>query len=209
MAQIRVKPATLSFTVLTLASGAACIPAVADIVPESVRIQQNAKRAYFQKPVVPIDRGNAHHRDLGSSGGDGNRRAGCHRRSRARPYRRTSVQWNASIGLPASRAPRRQNGPRFTMPSMTPFKTAMRASYAFERHATAFPHASRVFNQAHCENPECRHAVPSRQATSPLRRAWRATLLLTQGIIPANRLFGRRTRFGAVNRRISFRPSER
>jgi hypothetical protein len=70
MAQNRVAPATLSFAVLTLASGAACFPAIADIVPESVRIQQNAKRAYFQKPVVPIDRGNAHHRDLGSSGGD-------------------------------------------------------------------------------------------------------------------------------------------
>lgn len=61
--------ASLTFAILTLASAAASIPAVADDVPESLRIEQKAKKAYAQRPVVPIDRGNAHHRDAGDSGG--------------------------------------------------------------------------------------------------------------------------------------------
>lgn len=38
--------------------------AFADSVPESIRIQQQAEKAYEAAPVVPIERGNAHHRDL-------------------------------------------------------------------------------------------------------------------------------------------------
>jgi len=61
--------AALAFVVWVPAFATASLPAVADIVPESVRIQQNAKKAYSQKPVVPINRGNAHRRDLGGTGG--------------------------------------------------------------------------------------------------------------------------------------------
>jgi len=65
--------ASLSFSMIALAYGAASVPAVADTLPESLRIQQNAQKAYSRKPVVPINRGNAHHRDfdkdLGASGG--------------------------------------------------------------------------------------------------------------------------------------------
>ncbi len=44
------------------------IPAIAgaaraDSVPESIRIQQKAEKAYESAPVVPIERGNAHHRE--------------------------------------------------------------------------------------------------------------------------------------------------
>ncbi len=65
----------LSFSIVVVAYGLATTPVVADIVPESLRIQQNAKKAYSRKPVVPINRGNAHRRDLdlgrdlGASGG--------------------------------------------------------------------------------------------------------------------------------------------
>jgi hypothetical protein len=38
--------------------------AFADSVPESIRIQEKAEKAYEAAPVVPIERGNAHHRDL-------------------------------------------------------------------------------------------------------------------------------------------------
>lgn len=38
--------------------------ALADSVPESIRIQQKAEKAYETAPVVPIDRQNAHRRDL-------------------------------------------------------------------------------------------------------------------------------------------------
>jgi hypothetical protein len=38
--------------------------AFADSVPESIRIQERAERAYESSPVVPIDRANAHHRDF-------------------------------------------------------------------------------------------------------------------------------------------------
>ncbi len=37
--------------------------ALADSVPESIRIQQKAEKAYFAAPVVPIGRQNAHHRE--------------------------------------------------------------------------------------------------------------------------------------------------
>ena len=50
---------------------AASAPALArDDVPESLRIEQQAEKAYSKKPVVPIERGNAHHRNLGGSGKD-------------------------------------------------------------------------------------------------------------------------------------------
>jgi hypothetical protein len=38
-------------------------PAFADSVPESIRIQQQAEKAYETAPVKPIERQNAHHRD--------------------------------------------------------------------------------------------------------------------------------------------------
>jgi hypothetical protein len=44
-------------------------PAMArDDIPESLRIEQQTEKAYNQKPVVPIERGNAHHRNLGGGG---------------------------------------------------------------------------------------------------------------------------------------------
>jgi hypothetical protein len=45
---------------------------LADSVPESIRIQQQAEKAYASAPVRPIERGNAHHRDFGKEeqGGD-------------------------------------------------------------------------------------------------------------------------------------------
>lgn len=44
-------------------------PALArDDLPESLRIEQQAEKDYSKKPVVPIDRGNAHHRNLGGTG---------------------------------------------------------------------------------------------------------------------------------------------
>ncbi len=42
---------------------ATAVVAFADSVPESIRIQERAEKAYESAPVVPIDRGNAHHRD--------------------------------------------------------------------------------------------------------------------------------------------------
>jgi hypothetical protein len=42
--------------------------ALADSVPESIRIQQKAEKAYETAPVVPIDRQNAHHRDVSKDG---------------------------------------------------------------------------------------------------------------------------------------------
>jgi hypothetical protein len=62
---------SLILTVLTLSTADLSFPAAADDVPESLRLEQKAKKAYSQKPVVPIDRGNAHHRDIGGSTGDG------------------------------------------------------------------------------------------------------------------------------------------
>ncbi|RUO99974.1 hypothetical protein [Hyphomicrobium sp.] len=38
---------------------------LADSVPESIRIQEQAEKAYATAPVRPIERGNAHHRDFG------------------------------------------------------------------------------------------------------------------------------------------------
>jgi hypothetical protein len=49
----------------------ASAPALArDDLPESLRIEQQALKDYAKKPVVPINRGNAHHRNLGGSGDD-------------------------------------------------------------------------------------------------------------------------------------------
>lgn len=46
-------------------------PATAkDDVPESLRLEQEAEKAYSKKPVVPINRGNAHHRNLGQPSDD-------------------------------------------------------------------------------------------------------------------------------------------
>jgi hypothetical protein len=52
---------------LALAALVAPLPeylARADSVPESIRIQQKAEKAYETAPVVPIDRQNAHRRDF-------------------------------------------------------------------------------------------------------------------------------------------------
>jgi hypothetical protein len=50
---------------------AASSPALArDDEPESLRIEEQAKKDYSKKPVVPIERGNAHHRNLGGAGGE-------------------------------------------------------------------------------------------------------------------------------------------
>ena len=43
--------------------------AVADSVPESIRLQEKAEKAYESAPVRPIDRGNAHHRDVKDESG--------------------------------------------------------------------------------------------------------------------------------------------
>ncbi|MFT3733007.1 MAG: hypothetical protein QM780_16570 [Hyphomicrobium sp.] len=46
--------------------------AIADSVPESIRIQEQAEKAYETAPVVPIERGNAHHREqMKDDGTDG------------------------------------------------------------------------------------------------------------------------------------------
>jgi hypothetical protein len=70
MVRDRVKSVTLFFAIVAPAFWAVSFPAAADDVPESLRIEQKALKDYSQQPVVPIDRGNAHHRDLGGSGGD-------------------------------------------------------------------------------------------------------------------------------------------
>lgn len=69
----KVRRGCLLLTVAALASPAIGSLAFADSVPESIRIQEKAEKAYEAAPVVPIERGNAHHRDLkdGSEGGDG------------------------------------------------------------------------------------------------------------------------------------------
>jgi hypothetical protein len=53
----------LAIAVAGLGTTACAWAAVADSVPESIRIQQKAEKAYESAPVVPIERGNAHHRD--------------------------------------------------------------------------------------------------------------------------------------------------
>jgi hypothetical protein len=65
--------ATWALLISAAATGVACLtlPAVArDSIPESLRLEEQAKKNYEQQPVVPIERGNAHHRDVGGSGGD-------------------------------------------------------------------------------------------------------------------------------------------
>jgi hypothetical protein len=65
--------ATWAFLISVAAPGLASltVPAVArDSLPESLRLEEQAKKDYEQQPVVPIERGNAHHRDVGGSGGD-------------------------------------------------------------------------------------------------------------------------------------------
>lgn len=63
----------LLLTIAALASPAMGRLAFADSVPESIRIQEKAEKAYESAPVVPIERGNAHHRDVkdDGEGGDG------------------------------------------------------------------------------------------------------------------------------------------
>ncbi|MBS0235001.1 MAG: hypothetical protein JSR99_16150 [Proteobacteria bacterium] len=62
----------LLFPIVGLGIPATATIAFADSVPESIRIQQQAEKAYEAAPVVPIERGNAHHRDLqkDEEGGD-------------------------------------------------------------------------------------------------------------------------------------------
>ncbi len=62
------------FVILTVAAMGLPLMAgsvLADSVPESIRIQQRAEKAYESHPVVPIERGNAHHRDSGKDDSDG------------------------------------------------------------------------------------------------------------------------------------------
>jgi len=54
----------LLFGFVGLGAWQSAYPAFADSVPESIRIQQKAEKEYETKPVVPIDRQNAHRRDL-------------------------------------------------------------------------------------------------------------------------------------------------
>ncbi len=55
---------TLLLALICLGAQQSARPAFADSVPESIRIQQKAEKAYETAPVVPIDRQNAHRRDL-------------------------------------------------------------------------------------------------------------------------------------------------
>jgi hypothetical protein len=71
MTRHRVASVVLFFAIVAPGFCAVSFPAVADDVPESMRIEQKALKDYSQKPVVPIDRGNAHHRNSGGSGEDG------------------------------------------------------------------------------------------------------------------------------------------
>lgn len=69
----KVRRGCLLLTIAAMASpGMGCL-AFADSVPESIRIQEKAEKAYESAPVVPIERGNAHHRDVkdDGEGGDG------------------------------------------------------------------------------------------------------------------------------------------
>ncbi|MBS0253194.1 MAG: hypothetical protein JSR78_19205 [Proteobacteria bacterium] len=69
----KVRRGCLLLTIAGLACPATGRVALADSVPESIRIQEKAEKAYEAAPVVPIERGNAHHRDVkdGGEGGDG------------------------------------------------------------------------------------------------------------------------------------------
>jgi hypothetical protein len=67
MTRHRAASVVLFFAVVAPGFCAVSFPAVADDVPESMRIEQKALKDYSQKPVVPIDRGNAHHRSSGGS----------------------------------------------------------------------------------------------------------------------------------------------
>ena len=59
---------TLLLAFIVLAAPLPECLALADSVPESIRIQQKAEKAYETAPVVPIDRQNAHHRDVSKDG---------------------------------------------------------------------------------------------------------------------------------------------
>jgi hypothetical protein len=69
----KVRRGCLQLMIAALASLGIGSLAYADSVPESIRLQEKAEKAYEAAPVVPIERGNAHHRDLkdGGEGGDG------------------------------------------------------------------------------------------------------------------------------------------
>jgi hypothetical protein len=71
MTRHRATSVVLFFAVLSPGFWALSFPAAADDVPESLRLEQKALKDYSQKPVVPIDRGNAHHRGPSGSGEDG------------------------------------------------------------------------------------------------------------------------------------------
>jgi hypothetical protein len=68
MARHRLAFAIGFIAIVPLSLAAVSVAAIADNVPESLRIEQKAKKAYSEKPVVPIERGNAHHRDIGGDG---------------------------------------------------------------------------------------------------------------------------------------------
>jgi hypothetical protein len=71
MTRHRATSAALFFAAFSPGFCAVSLPAIAgNDVPESLRIEQKALKAYSAQPVVPIDRGNAHHRDAGGIGGD-------------------------------------------------------------------------------------------------------------------------------------------
>jgi hypothetical protein len=61
----------LLLTAAGLGFSAVATLALADSTPESIRIQERAEKAYETAPVVPIDRGNAHHRDSEKDDGAG------------------------------------------------------------------------------------------------------------------------------------------
>jgi hypothetical protein len=56
----------LTFALVVMALPLISVPVRADDVPESLRLERQAEKAYGQSPVVPIDRPNAHHRNLGA-----------------------------------------------------------------------------------------------------------------------------------------------
>jgi hypothetical protein len=56
----------LTFAFVMMAFPLMCGPTRADDLPESLRLEQQAQKAYGQNPVVPIDRPNAHHRNSGT-----------------------------------------------------------------------------------------------------------------------------------------------
>ena len=62
----------IAILIAVLGMGTLGVLAYADWEPESLRIQRETEKSYRTKPVVPIDRPNAHHRDYLRDGPAGN-----------------------------------------------------------------------------------------------------------------------------------------